>query len=202
MPASQILNRRLVLASGSPRRKELLAREGMQFRIDVAGTPEEMLDGEAPVDAVVRLAFEKAQAVVPRVAADEIVLAADTTVIVDGQMLGKPEDPEDAARMLRSLSGRNHTVATGWVIVGGAAGSRVATSGWSVSTVRMREISLAEARAYAAGPEPLDKAGAYAVQGEGRRFIACVLGSIDNVIGLPVAQVLRALARFGVEPAQ
>jgi septum formation protein len=179
--------RKLVLASGSPRRKDLLAREGFEFRIDVAGIPEDLLEGEGPVDAVLRLAFEKA----------EVVLAADTTVIVDGEMLGKPEDPADAVRMLRRISGRNHTVATGWAVVG--AGT--ATTGWSASTVRMRDIPIAEARAYAAGGEPLDKAGAYAVQGDGRRFIAAVLGSVDNVIGLPVAQVAAVLARFGVGAA-
>jgi septum formation protein len=189
--------RKLVLASGSPRRKDLLAREGFEFRIDVAGIPEDLLEGEGPVDAVLRLAFEKAEAVLPRVAPDEVVLAADTTVIVDGEMLGKPEDPADAVRMLRRISGRNHTVATGWAVVG--AGT--ATTGWSASTVRMRDIPIAEARAYAAGGEPLDKAGAYAVQGDGRRFIAAVLGSVDNVIGLPVAQVAAVLARFGVGAA-
>lgn len=164
--------------------------------MDVAGIPEEVVGGEHPIDAVLRLAFEKAAAVVPRVGVEDVVLAADTTVILDEGMLGKPEDEEDAARMLRRLAGRNHQVATGWVLQ--RAG--VATSGYTVSTVRMRDINWAEARAYATSGEPLDKAGAYAVQGEGRRFIVCVLGSVDNVIGLPVNQVAAALGSFGIRP--
>lgn len=235
---------RLILASRSPRRSDLLARDGFGFEVDPADIPEEVEDGEDPGLAVARLAMEKALAVAVRradlrgelggvssragqhsarnVAADgsaagepasgvssEVYLGADTAVIVSGQMLGKPEDEAQACKFLTMISGRNHEVVTGWALIGpesaagdSSPGSRVAIGGFVRSIVRMREISAAEARRYAAGGEPMDKAGAYAVQGDGGRFVAAVIGSLDNVIGLPVAEVARCLAVFGVEPSR
>lgn len=204
----------LVLASGSPRRRELLSGAGFTFRIDVSDVDESIREGETPVDATLRLAIEKAEAVAERrrastssprgttTSADgrrEVVLAADTTVILGERILGKPADQREAASMLLSLAGRNHLVLTAWALLGVDGG--VAECGVSRSTVRMREVTRAEAEAYAATGEPMDKAGGYAAQGIGRRFIGAIVGPLDNVIGLPMAPVVRALARAGVRAA-
>lgn len=201
----------LVLASGSPRRRELLSGAGFTFVIDVSDVDESIREGETPVDATLRLAIEKAEAVAERrlasasssrVPADfrcEVVLAADTTVILGERILGKPADEREAAQMLLSLAGRNHLVLTAWALLG--VDGVVAECGVSRSTVRMREVTRAEAEAYAATGEPMDKAGGYAAQGLGRRFIGAIVGPLDNVIGLPMTPVVRALARAGVRPA-
>jgi len=206
---------RLVLASGSPRRREFLERAGLRFEVDVPDVDERIEAGEDPVQATLRLAIEKAGAVAARRAAattlspvplerrvSELVLAADTTVVLGEVILGKPVDRRDAVRMLMALSGRNHVVLTAWcllpVVTPGDPSGAVAVSGVSRSTVRMREVARREAEAYAAGGEPMDKAGAYAVQGEGRRFIGAISGPLDNVIGLPMTPVRRALARHGL----
>lgn len=191
----------LVLASGSPRRRDLLTEAGFRFEVDAADIDETVAEGEAPEAATARLAREKAGAVASRRrsgGACEVVLAADTTVVLGAQVLGKPRDTKDAARMLLSLAGRNHVVLTGWTVVG-ADGAMI--QGMSRSVVRMREVSRREAEEYAAGGEPMDKAGAYAAQGDGRRFIAAIVGPLDNVIGLPVAPVAEALSRLGVRPS-
>lgn len=211
---------RLVLASGSPRRRELLTVAGYRFEIDAADIDETIHAGESPVAATTRLAIEKAEAVAQRrgaaVSSDgsalpsgaahpgggaiEFVLAADTTVVIGDRILGKPVDEREAADMLLSLAGRNHVVLTAWALL--RAGTLFGTPecGISRSTVRMREISRAEAEAYAASGEPMDKAGSYAAQGEGRRFIGAIVGPLDNVIGLPMAPVVAALARSGIVP--
>jgi septum formation protein len=189
----------LVLGSGSPRRKELLERAGFDFTIDPAGVDERALYGETAAAMTIRLAAEKASAVAGRSGPGHVALGADTTVVLEGKALGKPTGVEDAARMLLRLAGRDHEVLTAWALVE-APGARRAVVGITRSVVTMREVSEREAAAYAAGGEPLDKAGAYAVQGEGRRFVGAVFGSLDNVIGLPVDQVRRALAGFDVVP--
>ena len=200
----------LILASGSPRRRELLSAAGFAFEIDVPDVDETMQPDESPVTATTRLAVEKAEAVAARRATSgsEVILAADTTVVVGDRILGKPVDVREAVEMLLSLSGRNHFVWTAWAVL--AAGQTRARTGGSSgggpesgacrSVVRMREISRREAEAYAASGEPMDKAGAYAAQGEGRRFIGGIVGPLDNVIGLPMTPVVAALARFGVAP--
>jgi septum formation protein len=197
----------LVLASGSPRRRELLNAAGLVFEIDAADIDETIREGETPVGATTRLAIEKAEAVAARRAfrpepsahpRGEVVLAADTTVVLGERILGKPVDRDDAVEMLLSLSGRNHLVLTAWAILP-VGPSRVAPEcGVTRSTVRMREIARSEAEAYADGGEPMDKAGAYAAQGDGRRFIGAIVGPLDNVIGLPMDPVLAALARAGI----
>jgi septum formation protein len=207
---------RLVLASGSPRRRELLSLAGFAFEVDVSDVDETIEQGESAVAATGRLAVAKAEAVVRRRAAipqqdaakrtasllsREVVLGADTTVVVDERILGKPADREEAVRMLLSLAGRNHLVFTAWALLPVGATTGRAEGGISRSTVRMREISRAEAESYADSGEPMDKAGAYAAQGEGRRFIGAIVGPLDNVIGLPMTPVVRALARSGVRPS-
>jgi septum formation protein len=196
---------RLVLASGSPRRRELLTCAGFAFEIDVSDLDETIEPHETPVAATVRLAIEKAEAVASRRAVGavgpELVLAADTTVVIGDRILGKPADRREAAEMLLSLAGRNHVVLTGWALLPVASPGAAPECGLTRSTVRMREVSRAEAEAYAATGEPMDKAGGYAAQGEGRRFIGGILGPLDNVIGLPMSPVTAALARLGLVPA-
>lgn len=193
---------RLVLASGSPRRRELLTARGFEFLIDAADIDETISEAEAPADATSRLALEKAEAVVTRRrSAGEVVLAADTTVVIGGtRILGKPRDKREAVEMLLSLAGRNHEVLTAWALLETGVNGSPPQCGITRSTVRMREIARAEAEAYAASGEPMDKAGGYAAQGEGRRFIGAIVGPLDNVIGLPMQPVVEALARVGVLP--
>jgi septum formation protein len=188
-----------VLASASPRRRRLLGQAGFHFAVDPSGLDERVFAGETPLLATSRLACEKAAVVGRRWRAGTIVLGADTSVVCDGTLFGKPTSPAGAVDMLLALSGRNHQVLTCWALLEAGAGA-IAVTGVTASAVRMREIGRDEARAYVDSGEPLDKAGAYAVQGLGRRLVAAVLGSLDNVIGLPVAQVSRALAGVGVTP--
>jgi septum formation protein len=188
---------RLILASTSPRRRELLAQAGYEFEVHPADIPEHPLPGEEPIGYVTRLAREKAQAVYARLAADLqtggqgslVVLGADTAVTLDQQILGKPADAADAVRMLRMLSGRSHRVVTG-VALSTADGVDVAAE---VTAVRFLTLSEAEIEAYVAGGEPMDKAGAYAIQGRAARWIPRVQGCYFNVVGLPIALVSTLL---------
>jgi septum formation protein len=176
----------LVLASGSPRRRELLEGLGVVFTVRPVDLDESPLPGEAPRDYVLRLAVEKAAA-----ASGELVLAADTTVVVDGQILGKPQDDDDARRMLRLLSGREHSVLTG-IALGKAAEV-------DETLVRFAPLSEAEIDWYVATGEPRDKAGAYAIQGLGSLFVEAVQGSYSNVVGLPIPRMYRLFARLGYD---
>ncbi|RMF23313.1 MAG: septum formation protein Maf [Deltaproteobacteria bacterium] len=195
------MGHRLVLASASPRRRELLERAGYRFEIEVADVDETFFDGEHPVEATVRVACEKALAVAAGKRSGVVVLGADTTVVCDGRILGKPADPGEAADMLLSIAGRDHTVFTGWALAGcDEHGAPSLITGVARSVVSMRSISRQEAEQYASSGEPLDKAGGYAVQGEGRRFVSRVVGPLDNVIGLPVDDLAPVLAEMGIEP--
>jgi len=178
----------LVLASGSPRRRELLEGLGVRFKVRPVDLDESPLPGEAPGDYVLRLAIEKAAA---RVEPGELVLAADTTVVVDGEILGKPRDDEDARRMLRLLAGREHAVLTG-IALGKAAEV-------DETLVRFAPLSEAEIDWYVATGEPRDKAGAYAIQGLGSLFVDGVEGSYSNVVGLPIPRMYRLFARLGYD---
>ncbi len=192
---------RLVLASASPRRRELLSREGFTFTVDAADIDESVGADEAPLLATCRLAAEKAVTVTGRCGPGDVVLAADTSVICDGRLYGKPVDSKDACRQLANLAGRNHHVVTAWTIAAPSDGvSEKWISGYTRSVVRMRELGRAEIMEYVDSGEPLDKAGSYAVQGLGRTLVGAVQGSLDNVIGLPVAQVVTHLEALGVEP--
>jgi septum formation protein len=188
---------RLVLASASPRRRELLDRAGVRFEVRPADVPEELGPDEAPGAFALRLAREKARAVAERLgdAAPRWVLGADTIVVVEDDVLGKPRDPAHAEELLGRLVGRTHRVLTAVAVV--APGDGGVTDALVESTVRMREASADEVRRYVAGGEPLDKAGAYALQGEGRRFVEDVSGSETNVIGLPVDETLALLRAAG-----
>lgn len=184
----------LVLASASPRRRDLLAREGVHFEVVPADIPEEPRPDEAPASFASRLAGEKALAVARRLdpVAHRWVLGADTIVVIGGDILGKPTDEADAERLLARLVGRTHSVITGyaWLHTSDCA----LHIDWLESRVSMREADAAEIRAYVETGEPMDKAGAYAVQGLGGTLVKKVEGSWDNVIGLPVAEVLARWA--------
>lgn len=183
---------RLLLASQSPRRAELLRAAGFEFDIQAANADETVLAGETPIAYVTRVADAKARAVLPS-AAGRIVVAADTTVVAGEAILGKPADAEDAARMLRALSGRAHRVLTAVTMAG--AGREPVTR---VETTRVELVRLTEEEIawYVASGEPKDKAGAYAVQGLASRFVTRIDGSYSNVVGLPVALVYRMLQSF------
>jgi septum formation protein len=184
---------RLILASASPRRSELLAAAGISFIVDAASLDETPLDGETPAACVERLAIMKARAVFARHPGDA-VLGADTTVVLDGQMLAKPNDDVEAAEMLRRLSGRTHDVLTGVAVVTAEAERSVVER----TAVQMAELSGDEIAWYVASGEPRDKAGAYAVQGLASRFVPRIEGSHSNVVGLPVAAVLLLLKEMGL----
>jgi septum formation protein len=189
---------RLVLASNTPRRRELLHAAGFEFDVAAIDVDETRGEGEPAERYVERLAQTKARAAVRR-GPDLVVVGADTVVVVGGEVLGKPRDTADAARMLRRLSGRSHEVLTGVAVARrGQMLSRVErTSVWFV------RVSDAEIAWYLASGEPMDKAGAYAIQGRASRFIPRIDGSYSNVVGLPMAAVVELLekAGFSAEPA-
>ncbi len=178
-----------MLASQSPRRSEILRQAGIPFVVRAAEVDETPLAGESPEDYVRRLAELKALAV--EAGAEEQVLGADTTVVIDGEMLGKPADAADARRMLELLSGRRHEVLTGICLKRGVDVVRdwAATSVWFVA---MREREIEE---YVASREPMDKAGGYAIQGLGSKYIEKIDGCYFNVVGLPMSLVYRHLRR-------
>ncbi len=190
---------RLVLASQSPRRRELLARVGLRPAVRPARTDEAPRPGEPPADYVRRVAAEKADWVARRERAraePAVVLAADTAVVLGEAILGKPSDAEEARRMLRALSDREHTVLTAVCVRVGAEAAEAVVS----SQVRFAALSQAAIDWYVATGEPLDKAGAYAVQGAGGAFVRSISGSVSNVVGLPLAETLELLARAGLPP--
>lgn len=179
---------KLVLASGSPRRSEILRSVGWEFDKHVADIDESERSGEPPRDYVVRLAREKAEAVAARYP-DRIVLGADTTVVVDETIIGKPMDMDDAKRMLRMLSGRWHEVLTGIAVVRDG----ITRVGIDCTRVKFAAMSDAEIEFLAANGEPLDKAGAYAVQAQAALFIEKIDGDYWNVVGLPVRLVYELI---------
>jgi septum formation protein len=195
----------LVLASASPRRRELLAQAGYRFQVHPAHIPEDPLPGEDPIAYVTRLARQKAEVVFRDLASASpkqeedgqsslVVLGADTTVTLDNTILGKPENAAEAARMLRLLSGRTHRVITG-VAVATVKRTEVAAE---ATAVRFLTISDEEIAAYVASGEPMDKAGAYAIQGHAARWIPRIEGCYFNVVGLPLALVCSLLETSGL----
>jgi septum formation protein len=183
----------LVLASASPRRRELLTQAGYAFSVHPAHIPEDLLPGEEPIAYVTRLSREKAEAVYRQLSEGSrealAVLGADTTVTLDGHILAKPEDAADAARMLRMLSGRTHRVITGVAVV---TAKRVEVAA-EVTAVRFVTLSEAEIAEYVATDEPFDKAGAYGIQGRAAKWIPRIEGCYFNVVGLPLALVAAML---------
>jgi len=185
----------LILASASPRRRDLLEQIGLTFQVETAEIDETPRLGEAPIDYVKRLAEHKAAAVMARQRqpARLVVLGADTTVVCDGLILGKPIDDNDAARMLRMLAGKRHSVMTGVAVVMAGAPPMVEAE---VTEVEMGALTDRQIADYIATGEPIGKAGAYAIQGRAARFIPRIEGCYFNVVGLPLARVSAMLGRL------
>jgi septum formation protein len=184
---------RLLLASSSPRRRELLRRAGFDFAVQPSDIVEEIQQGEPPEEFARRAAREKAMHVAASSPSGSVVLGADTVVVIDGEALGKPSDLEDAARMLRLLSGRTHQVHTGICLV--RAPDEIEALKHETTLVTFRELDEEEIRRYVESGEPLDKAGAYAVQGLASKFVTRISGCYSNVVGLPVALVYEILKK-------
>ncbi len=183
----------LQLASTSPRRQEILRSLGLTFTVMAVEIDESRLEGETPQQMVLRLAANKAAAAVS--ADSQLVIGADTIVVLGDKVLGKPRGMDDAVEMLMKLSGRSHTVLSGvalWSPTG-------ITSALSQTEVRFREIGRDEARAYWHSGEPCDKAGSYAIQGRGGTFVAAISGSYSGVVGLPVYELAELLGNAGIE---
>jgi len=196
----------LVLASASPRRQELLRNVGVSLTVHPTNVPEQSLVGESADDCAKRLAREKAR-VAFQTQRKNFILGADTVVVVDGKIFGKPRDAADAARMLRELSGRTHQVKTGVCLIGP---SRTEDEKLEIdfedlrcetTTVTMDTLSEEDIRSYVASGEPMDKAGSYAIQGIAARWIPRIEGDYFNVVGLPVSLVYRMLREHGWEPS-
>ncbi len=183
----------IVLASGSPRRRQLLEMVDLAFRVVVPEVDEARAPAELPEGYVTRLAREKAATVAAR-EAGAVVLAADTTVVLRGHIFGKPATPEEAARMLRRLEGRKHQVMTAVAV---AQNGRLEHA-LDVTDVTFRSLSHDQIAAYVATGEPLDKAGAYAIQGRGAALVEGIRGDFFSVMGLPLRLALELLERFGV----
>lgn len=182
----------LILASQSPRRRQLLSLTGLDFAVRAADIDETMDSEKTPFDEVARVSREKAMAL-PR-GSDDIVVAADTIVVCGNEVLGKPKDPEDAFRMLSMLSGHDHQVMTGMTV---ACGDRVVTT-TEVTKIHFRELTDGEIRAYIATGDPMDKAGAYGIQSGAALFVTGIEGDYYNVMGLPICRLTLLLREFGL----
>jgi septum formation protein len=187
--------RKIVLASASPRRKKLLEQLGLKFEVDPSLFPEKVEPGVPPQKLAGIMALAKALAVAGR-HPDAIIIAADSFIVIDGRILGKPHTPEEARRMLGELSGRSHAAITGMAVVDTATGKTLSRS--TETRVFMKRLTPEEIDAYVRTGEPLDKAGAYAIQGRGAVFIEKIEGDYTNVVGLPLGVLAEALIEFGV----
>ncbi len=186
--------RRLIVASASPRRRELLAQAGFVFQVEPSDADETLPDGVTPAAAVELLASRKAQSVAEK-HPDDVVLGCDTIVALEGEKLGKPQTAADAKAMLRRLSGKTHMVYTGVCITDGTHTERFV----SATDVTFYPLSAQTIDAYVATGEPMDKAGAYGIQGLGSVLVQSFSGDYFTVVGLPLAQCARVLATFGIE---
>lgn len=187
----------IILASQSPRRRELLAQMGVpQFEVVPALGEEIASPGLSPAQLVEVLSRQKAEEVAVQAGPDDVVIAADTVVAVDGQVLGKPHSIQQAHEMLSALSGREHTVYTGVTV---CRGGQILTQ-HEATAVRFRPLTAQEIDAYIATGEPMDKAGSYGIQGRGALLVEGISGDYFNVVGLPVCRLGRMLTQFGVDP--
>ena len=183
------------LASQSPRRKELLTLAGLSFEVLVSGCDETVPEGFTAEQTVQHLANQKCEAVLSLCKEEDTVLAADTIVVIDGNILGKPKDKSDAFNMLRSLSGRTHTVMTGVCIANGTKRREFV----SKTDVTFYDLSDEEINAYIETGDPFDKAGGYGIQTQGVVLVEKINGDYSNVVGLPLAQCVRELRAFGIQ---
>jgi septum formation protein len=194
------VNPKLILASASPRRRELLAQAGYDFDVQPSSLTESRRPEEDAIRFATRLAREKAEAVYAR-HQPAIVLGADTVVVCDGEVMGKPADPADAERMLLLLAGRTHQVVTGVAVVWGSSSPPAIEVAAELTQVTMRTLSPEEVSRYVATGEPMDKAGAYAIQGYAGRWIPRISGCYFNVVGLPLALVAAMLEAAEIRAA-
>ena len=185
----------LILASASPRRKELLERLGLDFTVRIAELDETMDPFAHPADEVARVSRQKAQAVHPMSNEGDIIIAADTIVVCDSLVMGKPRSESEAFSMLRRLSGREHQVMTGLTVMSDTYTETVTVT----TTLRLRHLADEEIRAYIATGEPMDKAGAYGIQGLASMFVVGIDGDYYNVMGLPVCTLTTILRKCGVK---
>ncbi len=190
------MNKKIILASNSPRRRELLKQIGLVFTADPADIDERILPGEEAEPYAVRVALDKARIAAGK-AGEGIVIAADTIVVLDGAILGKPADARDAGRMLALLSGKMHRVISGLAVMDAATGRTRA--GAAVTSVWFQDLTPDEIRSYVETGEPLDKAGAYGIQGRGALLIRKIDGCYFNVVGLPLFLLGDMLREFGVD---
>lgn len=184
---------KLILASKSPRRRELLKLLGHPFQAAVSGIDENSIEGETPAQHVVRLSEQKARDVGSSLQ-NGIVIGSDTVVVLDGEIIGKPADPEEAAKMLMRLQGRTHNVFTGFALFD--AGDGRLTSGFETTEVTLRKLTKDLIKQYIKTGEPLDKAGSYGIQGYGSALVTSIKGCYFTVMGLPLAQLMEALNTF------
>jgi septum formation protein len=189
--------KRLVLASGSPRRQEILKQLGLEFEVIVSRADETFPKGCPPEKAAMAVALRKTRDVVQRIGFPAIVIGADTIVVLDGEVMGKPVDAGQAFQMINALAGKEHTVITGLAVVDSTSGEE--RTGYQSTLVRMKEIPADRIKKYVATGEPFDKAGAYAVQGKASVFIEEINGCFFNVVGLPVGKLDSMLHSVGVD---
>jgi septum formation protein len=185
--------KRLILASASPRRKRLLKQIGLDFDVLPSSVPETWEENTSPPEIALRLAREKAEAIAGNLPSG-VVIGADTLVVLEGRILGKPQNPDEAFRFLRKLSGRSHDVITAVVLLDAESGRVLADV--EVTRVFFREVSDQEIHAYIASGEPMDKAGAYGIQGRGVLFVKRIEGCYTNVVGLPLGKLGEMLTRI------
>ena len=192
---------RLILASTSPRRREILAQVGAEFEV-IPAKGEELLTSTEPKEAVLQLSCQKAEETAGRLSGDAgniVVLGADTIVSLDGAILGKPKDKKDAVRMLGLLNGREHSVFTGVTMIVRGDGKEQIISFYEETRVFMYPMTKEQIQAYTETGEPLDKAGAYGIQGKCAVYIEKIVGDYYNVVGLPVAAIYQNLEKSGIE---
>lgn len=192
---------KLILASASPRRRELLTQIGAEFEV-IPAKGEEIPASAKPEQAVLELSRQKAEEVagtLSREAGNIVVLGADTVVSLDGNILGKPKDKEDAARMLGMLNGREHSVFTGVTMIARSVHSEEIISFYQETKVFMYPMTSRQIQAYTDTGEPMDKAGSYGIQGKGAVYIEKIAGDYNNVVGLPVAAIYQKLEKTGIE---
>src|SRR3990167_695364 len=190
------MNYRIVVASSSPRRRELLSTLGLGFDVIHPSSDETVSGNETPEDFVLRVSAEKASSVSRTLGEGVVVIGADTVVVVDGEILGKPRDHEDASSMLRKLSGKEHHVYTAFSIV--RPKNEILHSEIVDTRVRVKPLAASEIEGYIKTGEPMDKAGAYGIQGIGSFMVGGFEGSYSNVVGLPVEELLAALKKLGI----